>query len=105
MQAAPSHRTQAAASPALHLPGCFLLIFCFVAFFFTGKKIKNHKTTSNNECLDHLPSVTPGCARAGGRDVADVPGSCTHFLPHTTLHLSWAALLGERDTSRPPPSG
>lgn len=100
MQAAWSHSTQAAASPALHLPGWFLLIFFFVFWlFFMGKKIQNHKTTSNNECLDHLPSATPGCARAGGRDVADVPGSCTHFLPRTTLDLTWAALLGERDTS------
>lgn len=62
-----------------------------------GKEIKNHKTMSNNECLDHLPSVTPGCARAGGRDVADVSGSCTHFLPRTTLDLSWEVLL-ERGT-------
>lgn len=67
-----------------------------------GKEIKNHKTMSNNECLDHLPLAMPGCAHAGGRDVADVSGSCTHFLPHTTLDLNWEVLLGKRDTSRPP---
>lgn len=33
-------------------------------FFFRGRKTqKNHKTTSNNECLDHLLSAAPDRAR------------------------------------------
>lgn len=102
VQAAPSPRTQAAASPALYLPGCFLLIFCFVVFVLRARKLKKHRTMSNNECLDHLPSATSGCACASGKDVADASGSCTHFPPCTMQDLSWEVLLGERDTFRPP---
>lgn len=52
---------------------------------------------SNNECLDHLLSATPGCARTctGGRGLADLSSSHTCFPPCATLDLSWEVLWGE----------